>query len=635
MTNPSPENHDSTTAKQEAPSACAHLSSTLHHHNKPTNLFDYTSDELKQFTHYEILNVEPYIHTDGIKKAYRKASLKYHPDKTGREDDDYVFLAVKAAYDVLSDPVTRQAYDSTAIPFDDSIPPNRNTLLQDPLVLYQDEDFYETFGPVFRRNLRFDARLRPDRRSNSNGKNANKASKIKHTPPDFGDASTPLEQVHRFYEYWVHFESWRDFSMQAADELELEQTLENAESRYEKRFYQKEIDKRAKQLKKIEMNRIQTLVERAMEADPRLRKERADALAAKERAQQERILQKQRQIEAQQQAEREKQIQAELYQQELAQQKAQREQEKKILRSQRQLLRRMTSASFDECIVNSNMNHSNHAKKDNNAENESNTTTTTKLTTSCCYEDAYDMNQDVEFLCQNLDLEQLSHWNKLMQEQQQQQNTSSSGILASIQQKVKELKLELQQQSTESSLTRGNNTSSSTGNENSAASRSSTTTTTPWTKEQLSALAKAVKKYPPGTGAARWDQICQFVNHLCKNGNDTPRTKEECIEKYNQVARKSTAGAPSVPSASTTATTTTAANQTGTTSDAAPTSEDSTASWSAEQDQQLQEALSKYPAAMEKNERWTAIAKAVQGKSKKECVQRFKAIREAIKAKEK
>jgi DnaJ family protein C protein 2 len=146
-------------------------------------------------------------------------------------------------------------------------------------------------------------------------------------------------------------------------------------------------------------------------------------------------------------------------------------------------------------------------------------------------------------------------------------------------------------------------------------------------------LAKAVKKYPPGTGASRWDQICQFVNHLCKN-NCTPRTKEECIEKYNQVARKSNAGAPSVPATTTTATTTTTTANQSSASETVPTSEDATASWSSEQDQQLQEALSKYPATMEKNERWTAIAKAVQDKTKKECVQRFKAIREAIKAKE-
>jgi len=44
----------------------------------------------------------------------------------------------------------------------------------------------------------------------------------------------------------------------------------------------------------------------------------------------------------------------------------------------------------------------------------------------------------------------------------------------------------------------------------------------------------------------------------------------------------------------------------------------------------LQDALAKYPASMDKNERWTAIANAVDSKTKKQCVQRFKAIREAL-----
>jgi DnaJ domain len=56
------------------------------------SLFDYTSEELWEeqcLTHYQVLNVPVYATTDQIKKAYRKCSLLYHPDKTGRGDDDY------------------------------------------------------------------------------------------------------------------------------------------------------------------------------------------------------------------------------------------------------------------------------------------------------------------------------------------------------------------------------------------------------------------------------------------------------------------------------------------------------------------------------------------------------------------
>ena len=261
------------------------------------DLFAYTEDELLQdhaLTYYQILNVPEYASQDDVKKAYRRTSLRYHPDKSGRGEEDYVFLAVKQAYDTLLDHAKRQAYDSTVVPFDDHIPPNRATLLQDPLLLYKDDDFYETFEPVFLRNLRFDLRMRPDlnkkngRNNNSNNNNGNSKPK----PPPC-NADTPLAQVHAFYEYWIHFESWRDFSSTAAEELQVsEHELENAESRHEKRWYQNQIDKRAKQLKRQEVSRISTLVERAMEADPRLRQERADKVRQKEEAVAERQRQK-------------------------------------------------------------------------------------------------------------------------------------------------------------------------------------------------------------------------------------------------------------------------------------------------------------------------------------------------------
>ncbi|CAN0203788.1 unnamed protein product, partial [Phaeothamnion confervicola] len=68
--------------------------------------------------YYKILCVERGATEDEIKKAYRKAALKWHPDKQGgkseveREEAEKVFRDVGEAYEVLSDAAKKQRYDS-------------------------------------------------------------------------------------------------------------------------------------------------------------------------------------------------------------------------------------------------------------------------------------------------------------------------------------------------------------------------------------------------------------------------------------------------------------------------------------------------------------------------------------------
>merc|ERR1712166_775275 len=120
-------------------------------------------------------------------------------------------------------------------------------------------------------------------------------------------------------------------------------------------------------------------------------------------------------------------------------------------------------------------------------------------------------------------------------------------------------------------------------------SSSSTTKKLPFTKEEMSALSKGVKKFPAG-GGNRWDQISHYINNVNKAGKQLPN---------------------------------------GNTSHAV----DDSDVWNSEQDQQLQKGLTMFPSSIEKNERWSSISDEVTGKSKKECVERFKAIRDALKAK--
>lgn len=59
---------------------------------------------------YKILGVTPDASQEAIKKAYREAARRYHPD-TAADPDPERFRQVKEAYDILRDPKSRKEYD--------------------------------------------------------------------------------------------------------------------------------------------------------------------------------------------------------------------------------------------------------------------------------------------------------------------------------------------------------------------------------------------------------------------------------------------------------------------------------------------------------------------------------------------
>ena len=72
---------------------------------------------MKKNTFYDELELPNNCTSDEIKQKYRILAQLHHPDKGGDEEK---FKKIKLAYEVLSDPIKREHYDSTGDHYDDS-----------------------------------------------------------------------------------------------------------------------------------------------------------------------------------------------------------------------------------------------------------------------------------------------------------------------------------------------------------------------------------------------------------------------------------------------------------------------------------------------------------------------------------
>lgn len=394
---------------------------------------------------------------------------------------------------------------------------------------------------------------------------------IQRPVPKLGSMNSSKEEVKSFYDFWFNkYESWRDFSHH--DEHDLKQ----AESRDEKRWMEVQNGRIRKKRIAEEVSRVRRLVDLAEKLDPRIRKwkaQEAEAIAKEKQRRHFERNEKQR-IEEELSKEKQRAQLAKAMEEELEKERIKGEKSgiKKIRGEIRQILSLNSDDSLDPRLVDK-------------------------------------FNQALIALLTDLPLAQYIL----------QQAKNSVDVRDDFMQEIIEKVHNPPLPTCVSLLTpvQPPQVVAATLPEKEAALG--------WTAEELQLLTRGMQKYPVGTNR-RWEVIQHLIG--------TSKTVSDIIEMSKIVASKKVIEpAPLITSkkkAEPVAAPDVDYERLAKGKDSSSNGSVAEEEWTGIQQKQLEDAMRKYPAALPAAERWAAIALVVDGKSKQQCVARFKYIRELI-----
>uniref|UniRef100_A0A2M3Z3L2 Putative molecular chaperone dnaj superfamily n=1 Tax=Anopheles braziliensis TaxID=58242 RepID=A0A2M3Z3L2_9DIPT len=142
-----------------------------------------------------------------------------------------------------------------------------------------------------------------------------------------------------------------------------------------------------------------------------------------------------------------------------------------------------------------------------------------------------------------------------------------------------------------------------------------------WTDDDLNDLVRLVKKYPGGT-SNRWEVIAELMN---RNVEEVTYMATKLKEAPNRMLHQTTDNQAAVD---------TVKSKTKTRDSAGVSVSEQTSSWTQLQQQALEAAIQRYPKSTS-TDRWQKIANNVPGKTKDECIARYKHLVELIKKQKK